>query len=267
MNIKKKRADGYKTTAAFYDHVELYSERPDISFHVDMARECGGRVLEIGCGTGRILVPVAAAGVPVWGLDVSPAMLEVCRTKVNRLEPEIRSKVKLFEADMVDFDLGERFNLVMFPFRSFQHVLAVDDQLACLQCARRHLVDGGKLIVDVFNPSLEILTDPARLDKKVQDTDTVMPDGRRLVRSSRLKSVDQSAQTMGFDLIHEIHDERGETAIFSESFTVRYFFRFELEHLLVRSGFTLEAVYSDYKKSVYGGGPAGELVFVAQKVK
>src|SRR2546422_9590575 len=149
--------DEYAFVADLYDHVALYRDRADVSFFVEAASKAGSPVLEIGCGTGRVLIPIARAGVDIVGLDLSPHMLAVCRQRLRDEPQDVQSRVRLVEADMRRFDLGRAFTLATIPFRPFQHLLIVDDQLSCLASIHRHLVDGGTLILDVFNPSLDSL--------------------------------------------------------------------------------------------------------------
>ena len=154
--------DEYAFVADFYDHVVPYRSRPDVTFFVDAARESGGRVLEVGCGTRRILIPTARAGVEVVGLDFSTHMLTVCRARLAQEPEAVRSRVELAHGDMRSFDLGKTFTLATVPFRPFQHLLTVDDQLSCLSRIRHHLIDGGRLILDIFNPQDRGTADPAR---------------------------------------------------------------------------------------------------------
>src|SRR5262245_12593437 len=123
----------------------------DRAFYADLAREAGGPVLELGCGTGRVLLPIAREGLVVAcvGLDLSANMLDVLRAKGP---PD---NLSLVQASMTAFDLGEaRFHLVFAAFRAFQHLCTVDEQLAALACVRRHLAPGGRFAFDVFAPDL-----------------------------------------------------------------------------------------------------------------
>ena len=254
-----------QTFVEFYDHVVPYRERQDVSFFVEMARETGDPVLELGCGTGRVLIPTAQAGLEIVGLDSSPLMLSVCRRKLADEPPEVQSRVKLVEADMRSFELGREFRLVTIPFRPFQHLLTVEDQLSCLACIRRHLALKGRLIVDVFNPDLARLTDEQFLTESAGEPEFTMPDGRRVVRRDRVVARDRSQQWQDIELIYYVwhHDGREERLVYPSR--MRYFFRFELEHLLARTGFRVEGVYSDYDRSPYGAKYPGELIVVARK--
>ncbi len=257
--------DDYPFVAKFYDSVVPYRERQDVAFFLKYARQSKGPVLEIGCGTGRVLIPTARAGVKIVGLDSSKGMLSICRGKLRGEPQEVQSRVQLVEADMRQFTLEKRFRLVTIPFRPFQHLITVEDQLACLACIHRHLVGRGKLILDVYNPSLPHLADDRYLGEFVEEPEFTMPDGRKVVRRSRMVSRDLFKQIQHVELIYYVTypDGRKERLVFGTQ--MRYLFRFEAEHLLVRCGFQIEELYADYDKSPYGSKYPGELIFVARK--
>ena len=251
--------------ADFYDHVELYQHRPDIDFYTALATEHGGPVLELGCGTGRVLLPTARAGVEIAGLDLSASMLAVCRSKLAQEPPEVQSRVRLHHADMRSFDLGRRFGLVTIPFRPFQHLVTVEEQMACLACAHRHLEPGGVLALDVFNPSLRRLVDPKYLQESDDDQPFAMADGRSVVRRDRNASVDMVNQVIHVEFINYVTHPDGRQERLIDPFPLRYFFRYEMEHLLVRAGFEVEAVYGDFDQSPVSPSAPGELVVVARR--
>ena len=255
----------YAVTAEMYDHTVPYRERKDVAFFVEAARESGGPVLEVGCGTGRVLVPTAREGLEITGLDLSPHMLKVCRERLEGESQEVRARVRLVEADMRGFDLGRTFRLVTLPFRPFQHLLTVEDQLACLGCLRRHLQPGGRLILDVFNPSLEGLTRQNLGEEIAPEPEFVMPDGRRVVRKHKMVARDFFQQVIRTDLVYYVTHPDGRQERLVHALAMRYFFRFEAGHLLARAGFEVEQLYADYDKSPYGSKDPGELIFVARK--
>jgi hypothetical protein len=165
---------------------------------------------------------------------------------------------------MRDFDLGRRFNLVTTPFRPFQHLTTVDDQTACLSSIRRHLVPGGRLVLDIFNPSLESLTGVNLGEELGEEPPFTMPDGRRVVRRHRTVSRDLFNQTNQVELIYYVTHPDGREERLVHAFPMRYLFRFEAEHLLVRCGFEVEHLYADFEKHPYGSTYPGELIFVAK---
>ena len=113
-------------------------------------------MLDIACGTGRILLPCLQAGVDIEGLDLFEPMLRTLRAKAAALGLSPR----LHQADMSDFSLPRRFRLVMIPFNAFIHNMTQEAQIRCLQLCREHLLPGGKLAFDTFFPSQEIVGMP-----------------------------------------------------------------------------------------------------------
>jgi SAM-dependent methyltransferase len=255
----------YMSIAELYDYVVPYRERPDVGFFVEAARESGGPVLELGCGTGRVLIPTARAGVTITGLDLSPHMLEVCQGKLKAEPEDVRSRVRLLEGDMCKFDLSQTFQLVTLPFRPFQHLTTVEDQLACLGCIRRHLAEGGRLILDVFNPSMQALVRQNFGEEVSDEPEFSMPDGRKVIRRHKIVSRDEPNQINYVELIYYVSHPDGRRERLVQAFPMRYLFRFEAEHLLARAGFVVQQLYTDYDKSPFGSKYPGELIFVAGK--
>jgi SAM-dependent methyltransferase len=255
----------YGFVAEFYDHVVPYRERPDVGFYVDAAVASGGPVLELGCGTGRVLIPTARAGVPVTGVDLSPHMLEVARERLAHEPAEVRARAELVVDDLRSFALDQTFALVTIPFRPFQHLTTLDQQMACLTAARQHLDPGGRLVFDVFNPRLESLVADDLGEEMGHEPEFAMADGRRVLRRFRTVSRDLFRQVIQVELIYYVTDPDGRHERLVQAFPMRYLFRYELEHLLVRAGFELEAIYGGFEKQPYGTVYPGELVTVARK--
>lgn len=257
--------DEYSTVAELYDFVVPYATRGDVEFFVDEALAANGPVLEIGCGTGRVLIPIARAGVSITGIDSSAAMLERCREKLGVEPPNVQQRIELVEADMRDFTLGKTFALATIPFRPFQHLLTVDDQVACLTTIHRHLERDGRLILDLFNPSIDYLANrPIGLEIP-EGPPTTLPDGRSLERTFKIVKADRFEQINDIELIYNVTDSTGQTQRSVHAFRMRYLFRFEAEHLLARAGFVVEQLYAGYDRSAYGSTYPGELVFIVRK--
>lgn len=140
-----------------YDIVTPASFQGDAEWYCAKARECGGPVLELGAGTGRITLGIALDGVQVHALDADAAMLGRLRQKLAEQPPEVRERVAVTVGDMRTFTLSERFALVIAPFRAFLHNLTEQDQLACLERVREHLRPDGCFAFNVFHPSLEYM--------------------------------------------------------------------------------------------------------------
>jgi SAM-dependent methyltransferase len=140
----------YDRIAGFYDPWSR-SVVEDIAFYVAEARKARGTVVELGVGTGRIAVPTAQAGVQVIGVDSSAGMLGVCRARAE--EAGVADRLDLRLGDLRDPPVAERVPLVICPFRSYLHLADDEERLVALRAARELLVEGGRLVFDVFAPS------------------------------------------------------------------------------------------------------------------
>jgi SAM-dependent methyltransferase len=142
----------YDAIAELYDPWST-SVTEDVDFYVAEARKARGAIVELGVGTGRIAVPVAAAGVPVIGVDSSEGMLEVCRRRAQAAGVERLLDLRL--GDLRDPPVEERVRLVMSPFRALLHLETNADRRAALAAAHSLLIPGGRFVFDVFAPGKE----------------------------------------------------------------------------------------------------------------
>jgi hypothetical protein len=156
---------------------------------------------------------------------------------------------------------------VTLPFRPFQHLTTVEDQLACLGCIRRHLAEDGKMILDIFNPKLESLVQLNFGQELSEEPEFTMPDGRKVIRRHKVASRDVPNQINYVELIYYVTYPDGRQERLVQAFPMRYMFRYEAEHLLARAGFAVEHLYADYDKSPFGSKYPGELIFVAGKTQ
>ena len=249
--------------ADFYDASPVVAGRmQDVNFYVAAAREYGEPVLELGCGTGRMLVPVAQAGLHITGLDISQKMLERAEEKRAVLRAEHRDRIRLVHGDMTRFELDERFPLIIIPFRPFQHLLMIAEQLQCLACVRRHLAPGGRLIMDFFQTDAARMHDPDFLNEHTV-ADYEMPTGRKVHLTERVVAFHRAEQRNEVEMAFAITTPDGRKSRSVFGFTVRYFFRYEVEHLLARSGFQVAEQFGDFDRSPLGDN-SPEMIFVAQ---
>ncbi len=249
----------------FYDHLPFNASLADIDFFLEYAAAADGPVLELGCGTGRVLIPMARRGSEITGLDISSLMLDATRAKLEREPEEVRDRVRLIEESMHRFDLDKQFGLIFSAVRSFQVLISVDDQLACLACVSRHLASNGRLILNVFDPHLPFLIGKSRKEEWARDEPFTMPDGRVVEQRLRNPKVNQTRQVIDCEMIYYVTHPDGRQERLVQSFPLRYFFRFEMEHLLARAGFELEDVFGDYDRGPFGATRPGEMIFVARK--
>jgi len=230
--------------AGIYDSVIKLSE--DIPFWVEEARASGGPVLELGSGTGRVAIPIAQAGVSVVGVDSSAEMVKAALAKARklRLGTDVLSFVK---GDMRDVSLGQRFPLVIIPFRSFQFMLSPADQFQALATVKDHLAPGGRLVFSIFVPDLDLLArDPST---PFYDRELINSGTQRRVLVWHRNGYDNFSQVIDACTILEELDERGEVARKSyHQYQLRYLYRFEVQHLLVAAGYCVLDVYGSFDR-------------------
>lgn len=228
--------------ARFYDAVYArVRDGVDNEYYLSRMARAGGPVLEIGSGTGRLLREALRRGLDAWGVDVNPAMVDRCRDQLPAAHRE-RASV----ADAVSMRLGRRFALVAAPFRVLSHVAEVEDQLRLLDTVHEHLAPGGTFVFDLYVPNLKLLLEGMA---ETCDFDGEWSPGRRLRRFVSSRPADLSRQTNHVTMRFAWEEEGGERQGEWE-FDMRFFFRFEVEHLVARSKLRLDAVYGDF-----GEGP------------
>jgi ubiquinone/menaquinone biosynthesis C-methylase UbiE len=241
--------DAFEPYARFYD-LDYAGMDADLPVIQQFAMRCGSPILELACGTGRVLLPLAHQGYRVTGVDVSPSMLNRARGKVA-LEG-LEDRVTLMQQDMRDLSLDGLFSLALVVSNSFLHLMTIDDQLAALKGVRRHLDPGGLLLLDVFNPDLSRLLDfqgRITLEKVMLDPET----GHRLMKYHS-QMADLGQQTIQVTYVVDEMDAEGrllQRTLFP--FCLRYLFRYELELLLRHAGFELEAIYGSYELDDFTG--------------
>ena len=252
--------------AELYDSVPGYSGRRDLEFYVNLCRLANGKVLELGCGTGRVLIPAAVAGTDIVGLDLSPYMLAKCKEKLSAQPEAVRSRVRVLQGDMTDFHLEDRFSQVIIPFRPFQHLVDLEDQLGCLRCANAHLNMGGRIAFDLFQVNFRKIADPGGMEEQEDLPEFELPDGRKLRRCNRITATHRSEQYNDVELIYYLTGTDGMVQRLVQTFPFRYFFRYEVEHLLARCGFSILELHGDFD-----GLPleenSPEMIFIAEKIE
>jgi ubiquinone/menaquinone biosynthesis C-methylase UbiE len=208
----------------------------------DFALAADGPLLELGCGTGRVLVPLAREGHRITGLDASGSMLATAQAKVEATGVEER--VTLIQGDMRHFDLPNHYALAIFPINTFMHCYDINEQLSCLRCVHSHLQSGGRLVIDVYHPDLQSLLEA---DGRVVSQDPVFdPETGNTVHRFYTRRLDLATQTQYVTFIIDVSDSEGVMQRTTFPFRMRYVYRYEMELLLRMTGFSLEDVYGSY---------------------
>jgi SAM-dependent methyltransferase len=231
----------YYLDPTLYD--AIYSDyTADIASHVDRVRSAGGPSLEVCCGNGRLLIPALEAGLRCDGLDWSKQMLDDLRDKLAARG----LSTGVFEADMRDFSLPNRYALVTIGFNSFLHNLTQESQLATLRCCRMHLEPGGRLEVMIFHPSAEKLIEWAGGEKFLKE----VPHAGGRLRVYDRASDDRIEQVRRMTRRIEMLDSSGRVTREERlTFDLRYVYKPEMELLLRVAGFSrheMRPLFSNY---------------------
>jgi SAM-dependent methyltransferase len=178
----------------FYSDPRLYDRvfpggEQAIDFYRAEADRQGGYVLELGCGTGHKLIPIASDGHPCMGLELSPDMLAEAQRKAD----ERGIEVEWVQGNMRDFDLGRTFDLVFIAANSLLHLHEAEDLVNCFRSVRRHLAPGARLVFDVFNPSVRMLAQ-ADGDRRSRDSLSFVDPDRGVVHVDVAETYDAAAQ-------------------------------------------------------------------------
>lgn len=226
--------------ARFYDLIyHQMRDDDDNEFYIDMIGRAGGKILEVGVGTGRLFMKALKDNADIYGIDISPAMLEVLSKKLTR---EQNSRISL--QNIVDFKSDNSFDLIIAPFRVFMHLTGRDDQLKALNNVYDHLNENGKFIFDVFVPDLNQLI--KGIDH-VTDFEGEYEPGRKVKRTVTTKP-DLINQIINIVFLLEWDDDDGYKRK-EWNTSLRFFFRYELEHLIERSEFNKYHISGDFKES------------------
>jgi SAM-dependent methyltransferase len=231
--------NSYDAIARLYDPWSV-SVTEDVRFYVDLAREAGGPVVELGVGTGRIAIPTAAAGVHVIGVDSSRGMLEVCAEAAAAAG--VADLVDLRVGDLADPPVRERVNLVTCPFRAYLHLRSDSERLRALGAARDLLLPGGRLVFDVFAPG---------------DDDIAETHGRWLEREPGIfERADWDVETRTLTL--SVRGDGGETTM-----ALSWLSPEEWRDTIERAGLEVVAHFGWFDRRPYNGGE--DSVWVARR--
>ena len=227
-----------ETFARFYDLIyHQMRDHVDLDFFLDEIDRTRGRILEVGSGTGRLFTNALLHGADIFGIDISQSMLKVLKSKIK---PDDYYRVS--NQNILDFRFDFKFDLIIAPFRVIMHVDKKEEQLRALNNVYNHLNNNGKLIFDTFIPDLGQLINGL---KDVVDFEGEYEKGRKVRRIVSTKP----------DLINQIinvnfrmeWDENGTLKTKEWKIPMRYFFRYELEHLVERSDFGKYKIIGDYQ--------------------
>ena len=226
--------------ARFYDLI--YSKiltGQDSVYYLRKVSEAKGPVLEVGTGTGRFFIKALQSGADIYGIDISPSMIDILK---SRIPNEGCSRVSI--QNIVDFTFDIKFALIIAPFRVFMHLNSVPEQISTLDHVYEQLEPGGKFIFDLFVPNAKILAEG--LDEIIDFEGEYAP-GEKIKR----------IVSAHYDLVNQINhlmmrfewSENGKLQSGTWNTTMRLFFRYELEHILSRSKFKQTTIFGDFNET------------------
>jgi len=234
----------------------------DIPFYQALAQRTGSPILELGCGTGRLVLALACAGHHVVGVDNQPAMLAVAQQKVQAAGPQMSGRIRLLPADMCDLDLPDRFRLAILAVNTFMHIADPQEQGQILGCVFRHLAAGAMLALDLFPPHPDLLSPGAGeilLGKALND-----PATGNLVLKFVARQADYARQILTTTFIYDEVDAEGQVRRTAHSFPLRYLHRSEVEQMLQAAGFAVEGLYGSYDLDPYDDA-SERMLFLARR--
>ncbi|MEM8534893.1 MAG: class I SAM-dependent methyltransferase [Chloroflexota bacterium] len=217
----------------------------DFFFYQELARRTDGPILELMCGSGRLLQPLLTSGHTVVGIDISSALLNLAQKKLNQLNT---SQARVVQGDIRNALPHGPFALAIIAINSFMHLDSTTDQLQVLHNMYEVLRPGGLVVLDLFNPDPhELLRQSGQL--VLDKTFTLSHD--ICVQKWVSQSVDFATQTSQVMFMYDEISQVGNVHRTMLPFTMRWLYRYELEHLLARAGFVVEQVYGSYDLEEY----------------
>lgn len=243
----------YDVIAPYYN-LEHCALTGDIQMYRQFASRQSGDVLVVGAGTGRVAIALAAPHRAIWGIDSSVGMLDIARRARA-------TGITWVAADMTTLDLGRTFDLVIVPLDTFTSLQSPEQQYAALRVMARHLAGNGLVVIDLVNPAA--LPSPADAGIVRQRYRGPFAGGTLTISDS--VEVDLAAQKMHMHLTYDLSTESG-IARQCANLTVRWFHRFELEHLCTLSGLIVTQVYGSYDLDPYEDS-SPRMIFVAESAR
>lgn len=222
-----------------YDLVhEKSADSEQVAFYEKQVNKYGSPILELACGTGNYLVTLSHDDVEISGIDISEEMLGGAQRRAKNHHIE----TNLINADMREFELNQKFALIFIAGNSFQHLNTRKDVEACFASVKKHLAPNGKFIVEIFNPSLELLNRNPNERFFVGEYRT---ENGWIILTENVR-YDAATQLNYLDWHYKNQFMKEEQTV---SFTMRQFFPQEFDALFEYNGFRIEAKYGDFDES------------------
>lgn len=253
---------------AAYNRPDIYDldylgYSPDISFYKSLAKrllnEPNSKILELGCGTGRVTVELASGEFKVVGVDISEPMIAEALKKCSDTPDD--KKPEFLVGNMVDVPLEEsQFNFIIIPFNSFQQILTLSEQIDTVLNSRRMLKPGGYFLAEIGVPTLSKGSSTSQITKEYPKLGILML--RTMV--SEAEHISQIVRRKFYYEIFELEDRRRLLEQFWEPRDYCNIYPLQWELLLATQGFRIVEKYGDFDFSIFGKS-SSRMLFLCQK--
>ena len=220
-----------------YDYVNTFTN--DIPFYKKYCLQANGDVLEICSGTGRLTIPLAKEGINITGVDFTESMLKKAKIKAEKENLNI----DFIKGDMRNFNLNKKFPLVFIPFNSIQNIYSIEDVENTFRTVKKHLNDDGLFILDIFNPSIDLMA--KRSGKTTEVTQFIRDDGIK-VRITETSNYESESQINRVEWTHHIGEKK-----YIDKLDMRCFYPLEMDALLKYNGFKIIAKFGDFEENEF----------------
>ena len=256
---KQLNGNLYQNTANFYDFDNRDIIKDDLEFYSDYAKQAKGKILELASGTGRVSLYIAdKIKKPIECVELSAKMLERFNEKLNTTHGYLKQYINIHNNDMSNFNLEQKFDLIIIPWRALQWLPVQEKTIECLKCVYNHLADNGVFIFDIFRPRIY---DEKWLNK--EDVSYDITDGnRRIIRSTVNYYADTEKKYIQYKNKIRII-ESGIESINEDLLTIKYYEYSDITGILDNLNFSIKEEYGYYDKRNIDDGD--EMIFTCVK--
>ena len=247
----------YTSVARFYD-AEIGDKTDDLLLYQRLSDQYPGEILDVGCGTGRVLIHLAQAGCRTHGIDSDAAMLDRLARKLRSM-PHLQDHISYAHADARRYDCEREFALILLSYNALMHFHEQESQIALLGKLRGWLADEGRLVIDLPNAGAAFAaqdTDALTLERTFLE-----PESGHQIMLQSVSWLDRAAQILHVEWIYDEMDGDGQIKRMIAPHQLRYFFLPELTLLLKLCGFAVDAVYGDTDETPFEDGCERMIVF------
>jgi ubiquinone/menaquinone biosynthesis C-methylase UbiE len=256
-------AQMYDQIAEYYDWIHQ-SLTADLDLIVRLAAQNTGPILEMGCGTGRLLLPLARLGNVIVGVDNSKVMLSLAQSKIAKEQKAVQNRVELVYADMINFEISSNFGLILYSHNTLMH-LNRHQLKRSLERSAQNCSPGGMVFLDIENPIQMI--DPSEDDLVVLENVYIDEDKQKVVQQFSSSWIDQDSQSRHVTwMLDEFPAAGGSLQRSVVRFTMNYYYSHELIELLENLGLTISNQFGDYEGGAYGED-SDRLIIIAKSMQ